>query len=63
MFNTLTNFTKAALAVAVAPVAVVADVLTLPASSMDPHRGPFDRTANVLEQAGRALDAALAPER
>ncbi len=58
----LTNLLKAAVAVVVTPVAIVADILTLPASSLDPYRGPFDRTAKRLEQAGEALDAAVKPE-
>lgn len=63
IFDTLTNLTKSAVALAAAPVVLVADIVTLPASSMDPHRGPFDRTADMLDKAGRALDAAVEPER
>lgn len=62
MLSLLTNLTKAAVAVVISPVAVVADVLTLPASSIDPHRGPFDRTAAVLEAAGRCFSEAVKPE-
>lgn len=61
--NMFTNLAKAAIAVVTTPVALVADVLTLPASSMEPHRGPFDRTARRLEQAGQAMDEALKPDR
>lgn len=61
MFETLTNLAKAAAAVAITPVAVVADVVTLPASSMDPHRGPFDRTAKVLDAAGKCAMEAVRP--
>lgn len=61
MLNIVANLTKAAVAVALAPVAVVADVLTLPASSMDPHRGPFDRTAGVLKACGECVAEAIKP--
>lgn len=53
------NITKAALNVAVAPVALAVDVLTLPASSTDLHRGPFDRTGNCLNRAAKATGDAL----
>lgn len=50
--NFLSNMLKAAASVALAPVALVVDVLTLPASSFDPHRGPFERTGALLSNAG-----------
>lgn len=52
------NLLKAAVAVAVTPVTLVADLVTLPSSAYN-NRGPFDRTARKLEQSGAALDAAL----
>jgi hypothetical protein len=55
------SLARAALAVVVTPVAAVADVLTLPASSLDPHRGPFDRTAHFLKVAGRNVCEAVEP--
>lgn len=61
MFNTLSNLAKAAVATVLTPVAVVADVLTLPASSMDPHRGPFDRTEAMLKSAGECFQEAIKP--
>jgi hypothetical protein len=61
MFETVTNLAKAAAAVAITPAALVADVLTLPASSFDPHRGPFERTTKVLEAAGQCAMEALRP--
>jgi hypothetical protein len=57
----LANLTKAAVAVAVSPIALVADLVTLPASSMDPHRGPFERTGNMLNTAGECVTRAIAP--
>jgi hypothetical protein len=61
--NVLVNVTKAAVATIATPVALVADVLTLPASSMDPYRGPFDRTSAQLRRVGECMDAATKPER
>jgi hypothetical protein len=58
----LINLTKAAVAVVATPVALVADVLTLPASSMDPYRGPFDRTGRMLNRVGECIDEATKPE-
>lgn len=62
MFNVLTNLTKAAVAVAVTPVALVADIVTLPASAEDPRRGPFDNTAGTLGAALDNLKEAIKPE-
>ena len=61
--NMLASLTKSIVAAVATPVAVVADVLTLPASSMDPHRGPFDRTAAILRAVGENFNAAVKPER
>lgn len=61
MLNLLSNLAKAAVAVAVTPVAIVADVLTLPESSCDPHRGAFDKTAKTLNQAAEAFNEAVKP--
>lgn len=63
LFNVLTNVTKAAVAVAAAPVALVADVVTIPASSLDHRRGVFDRTGSMLKAAGDCLQEAVKPER
>jgi hypothetical protein len=59
--NILTNVLKAVVAVAAAPVVVIADLATLPASA-HAGRGPFERTGGVLRTAGKALDAAIRPE-
>lgn len=58
----LAHLTKSLVAALVTPVAVVADVLTLPASSMDPYRGPFERTATVLRAVGENFSAAVKPD-
>jgi hypothetical protein len=60
--NILTSIAKSLIAAAATPVAVLADVLTLPASSMDPHRGPFERTAAVLRTVGENFNAAVKPD-
>lgn len=62
MFSMLTNLTKAAVAVVVTPVAVIADVVTLPASADDFNAGPFDKTAACLKAAGKAFNEAVKPE-
>jgi hypothetical protein len=56
-----TNLVKASVAAAAAPIALVADVVTLPASAEHPTRGPFDRTCQMLEAAGDAVKQAVAP--
>jgi hypothetical protein len=48
----IANLLKAAVAVVLTPVAVVADVVTLPASAEDYRRWPFDKTAALLKAAG-----------
>ena len=57
----LSNLTKAALNVAVSPVALVVDLATLPASACD-LSGPFDRTAGCLKRAGKCVEAAVEPD-
>lgn len=61
MFGLLESLTKAAVAVAVTPIDLAIDVVTLPASSMDPHRGPFERTGKRLEQVAQNVNDAVAP--
>ncbi|CAA2106065.1 hypothetical protein [Variovorax paradoxus] len=61
MLGMITNLAKAAVSLASAPLVAVADLATLPSSALD-GRGPFDRTAEVLKKAGRALEAAVVPE-
>lgn len=59
----LFNIAKALVAVAVSPVALVVDIVTLPASSCDYNRGPFDRTAKVLDAAGKNISDAITPNK
>ena len=61
MLSLLTNLTKATVALAATPITVVADVLTLPASSYNPHRGPFDKTAALVSASAKAFKAAVKP--
>jgi hypothetical protein len=63
MFKMLSNLAKAAVSVAVTPVTAAVDILTIPDSACDPHKGVFDRTAKKLQQAADALDEAVKPEK
>lgn len=63
MFGIFEDLTKAAVATVVTPVALVADVLTLPASAMDPNRGAFDRTEAMLDAVGDNLNKAVTPRK
>ena len=55
------NLLKAAVGIAVAPVALAVDIVTLPisASDPDPRVGPFDRTSKVLDSVGKNVNDAL----
>lgn len=61
LFDALTNVAKAGIAVAVSPVALVADVVTLPASA-EAGGEPFGRTRGILSAAGECITAAVKPE-
>lgn len=62
LFNLLTNVTKAAVAVAASPVALVVDVVTLPASAIDGDDA-FGRTGRMLGAASDAMKEAVKPDR
>lgn len=53
------NLLKAAVAIVAAPVALVVDIVTLPASAEHPTRGAFDRTATMLDAAGENMKQAV----
>ncbi len=53
-----TNLTKAAIATAIIPFDIVADIVTLPASAYD-SKDAWCSTEKRLNQASDALDAAL----
>jgi hypothetical protein len=59
MFSMIGNLAKAAAAVALTPVALVVDVVTLPSSAMDLQAGPFDRTKALLSSAGENAHKAI----
>lgn len=59
--NIFSNVVLAGLAVAAAPIAAVADVLTLPSSAYD-NKPPFERTGAMLGAAGASFKAAITPE-
>lgn len=58
----LANLGRAAAALALTPVAAVADVLTLPASAYN-DKHPFARTAATLRRAGECADEATKPQK
>jgi hypothetical protein len=61
LLNVFTNIVKAGVAVVGAPVALVADVVTLPSSAYD-DRHPFERTGKMLNAAGRCISQATKEE-
>lgn len=61
MFRMMENLLRGAAGVVLSPVAAVVDVVTLPESSLDPHRGPFERTGKMLKTVGECFDEALKP--
>jgi len=62
LFDALTNVTKAVVAVAVSPMALAVDIVTLPASADDFNKGPFDRTGKLLSTAGECISKAVEPD-
>lgn len=59
MFSMLLSLTKAAISVALTPVAVVVDIVSLPVSSEHPTKGAFDNTATLLKNAGEQVAKAV----
>jgi hypothetical protein len=57
----ITNLLKAAIAVAVSPVAAIVDIVTLPASAFE-NKDAFHRTASLLESAGENVTRAVNPK-
>lgn len=57
----ITNLFKSALAVIATPVALIADVLTLPSTAYNDTQ-PFAHTAKKLNQAAEAFNASVAPQ-
>lgn len=61
MFGLLEKLTKAAVAVAVAPVAVVVDTVMLPVDAENRHDA-YSRTAGLLKSAGENITDAVKGE-
>lgn len=61
MFELLKGLTKAAVGVAVAPIAIAVDIVTLPSCAVDYEKGPFDRTGKVMDSIGENISKALEP--
>jgi hypothetical protein len=62
LLSCLANVVKASFAVAASPVALIADLATLPASA-EYDRHPFERTGKMLGAAGRCMSEAVKPEK
>lgn len=58
MFSILSNLAKAAVAVAVTPVTLAVDIVSLPGTAYGDGE-PFEHTAKALGQASKAFDAAV----
>ena len=56
------NLIKAAVSVAVSPVAFVVDVVTLPASAFD-NKDDFHRTGALLSNASKCIEEATKPSK
>lgn len=56
------NLLKAAVAVVVSPVAVVVDVVTLPATAFE-RKDAFHRTASLLSSSGKNIMKAVDSEK
>jgi len=58
MFGLLENLLKATVAVVVTPVALVADIVSIPFDSSS-NTEVFSRTSGLLDDAGKALKEAV----
>jgi hypothetical protein len=61
MFGIFTNLTKAALNVAVTPLAVAKDIVSLPVTAYE-DKNPFESTSKVLDNVSKSLNKALDPD-
>ena len=61
MFRMMENLLRGAAGVVLSPMAAVVDVVTLPESSLDPHRGPFERTNKILKTINEYFNKTLKP--
>jgi hypothetical protein len=62
MINLITGIAKAAIAVAVTPVTLAADILMLPADSEDINKPAFSRTGNMLKSAMENIEKSVESE-
>jgi hypothetical protein len=60
MFDILANVVKAGVAVVASPVALVADIVTLPSTALD-GKPAFGRTGKMLGAAGDCISEAVRP--
>lgn len=56
------NLFKAAVATVATPVALVADVVTLPASALDHRKNPFERTESMIKAVSDNVVKAVDPK-
>lgn len=63
MLNLLKGLTQAVVSVAVTPVALAVDIVTMPVKAIDadPNAGLFDATAACLKSAERGVKEASKP--
>ena len=62
MIKILKNTSKAAIAIAVTPLSLIADVLTMPASAYRGDEHPFKRTTKLLNIAGNLINESVQGE-
>ena len=62
MFGLIENLTKATVSVVLTPVAIVADIVTLPASAERGDDHPFGMTEELLTNAGKCVKQAINPD-
>jgi len=62
MFGMLEKLTKATVAVALSPVALAVDIVTLPVSAENGEPHPFGRTEKLLDSAGDNIKKAVSSD-
>jgi len=62
MFGMLEKLTKAAVSVALTPVAVVVDTVMIPFDASSSNPDAYSRTANLLKNAGENVSKAIDSE-
>jgi len=61
LLNAFTNLTKAAVSVALAPVAAAVDTVMIPGDAVN-DRTPYGRTGSLLSNAADCVKQAVKPE-